>query len=548
MTRLTQGVLMLVTAAATFAAVPAAHAGEDDCAPTRDVDPLRLLRQASLDLRGTIPTFEEYEAVRDAADPAAEVDDRIDEMLASEDWFGQVREYHRGLLWSTVDSSILDNVFHAGRRIRATGADLWRVPSAGRWFRGSSTVVCLDEEQTEFDADGRPVPISTYADPNCDGPGADGICSQEGYVWVEPFWAPGTEIKVCAYDAQTFALGVNGVPCTDYHTNDPWCGCGESLELCGPDQNGLDIPVRDALAEEPLRIFEEVVRTDQPYLAAFTTQTSFVNGPLAHFYEHMTGLSNQAAGGGVTYEAQMGPLPQLDYVADDEWVGVQRDGAHAGVLTTFAYLIRFASNRSRANRFYTAFYCDPFVPPEEGLPPQEEDPPPNLRERNGCDGCHEELEPAASHWGRWRTGGTHGYMSSDEVDFLVPREDCQCGEGTDQATCNFICRSYYVTADNAHPDEYALYGGLPQARAWLNEPELANIEEGPAKLVSTAPQRRQVAACMVKNMAEHLLGRSLDGDDLAWLEDHTEALEADNYRFTEMVRRMVIDERYRAID
>ena len=545
MKRLAQMLVTVLVATVAAGAQPA-HAGDDECAPTREVDPLRLLRQASLDLRGTIPTFDEYEAVRDAADPAAEAEQRIDDMLASEAWYGQVREYHRGLLWSSIDESILDNIFQPGRRIRVTGQGLWRVPPAGRWFRGSNTVVCLDEEQTEFDADGRPVPMNTYEDPVCDGPGADGTCTQEGFVWVEPYWAPGTEVKVCAFDAQTFALGENGVPCADYHTNDTWCGCGENLELCGPDQDGADVPFRDALAEEPLRIFENVVRADLPYVEAFTTDLTWMNGTLTHYYRHLVGMLNQNQGG-AAYDTAMGELPDLAYGEDDVWVPVDREGAHAGVLTTYGFLGRFASNRGRANRFFTAFYCDPFVPPEDGLPPQEEDPDPNLRVRNGCDGCHAELEPAAAHWGRWRTGGTYGLLRPELLSFEAPDELCLCGEGTDRPNCNLTCRSYYVTADNSHPDEYELYGGLPLTTAWADPTELHNADVGPDLLVETPEQKRQIAQCMVRTMAEHLLAHELDEDDLPWVVEHTDALEADGYRFAGMVSRMVADDRYRSI-
>ena len=47
---------------------------------------------------------------------------------------------------------------------------------------------------------GRPLPISTFADPTCTG----GTCKQEGYVLVTPYWSA-TAIKVCAFDAQALA-------------------------------------------------------------------------------------------------------------------------------------------------------------------------------------------------------------------------------------------------------------------------------------------------------------------------------------------------------
>ena len=538
--------LAVVTLGATSVPVTAA-ADPGECAPTHGVDSLRLLRQASLDLRGAIPTFDEYQAVKTAADPAAEVDARIDAMLVSDAYFGTVREYHRNLIWSSMDDGVIDRVLHAGRRLFRTNAtELWRVNAAGRWYRGANNVACLDQEQTEYDADGRPVVMNTYADINCDGPGANGICSQEGYEWVEPYWAPGTQVKVCAFDAQVFELGATGDPCAQFHSNDPGCGCGPNLQWCGRAADEYKDDFRDVLADEPLRIFENVIRADQPYFEAFVTDLTWMNGTLTHYYKNLVGMLNPNQVG-VAYETAVADLPDLEYGDDDTWVPVERGAAHAGVLTTFGFLGRFASNRARANRFFTAFYCDPFLPPEDGLPPQEADPPPDLRVRNGCDGCHADLEPAAAHWGRWRTGGTYGVMDQEFLSFATPREECLCGEGTDRPNCNRTCQAYYVTADNSHPEEYAQYGGLPLTSAWASDLELANAEMGPELLVETPEQKRQVAQCMVRTMAEHLLARELDEDDLPWVVEHTDALEADGYRFSGMVSRIVADERYRSI-
>ena len=548
MNRLCQSLLTLVIASLGVTMLPGAASAEPGaCAPTQSVDPLRLLRQASLDLRGSIPTFDEYQAVKSADDPAAEVDARIDGMLVSDAYFDNVREYHRNLMWSSMDDAVVDRVLHPGRRLtRTNNTELWRVPAAGRWFRGANNVTCLNQEQTEFDAQGRPIPIQTYADINCNGPGAGGVCSREGYVMVEPYWAPGTEVKVCAFDAQAFELGASGDACAAYHPNDAGCGCGPNLQWCGRVQDEYKDDFRDVLAEEPLRIFENVVRADLPYVEAFTTDLTWMNGTLTHYYRHLVGMLNQNQGG-AAYDTAMGELPDLAYGEDDVWVPVDREGAHAGVLTTYGFLGRFASNRGRANRFFTAFYCAPFVPPEDGLPPQEEDPDPNLRVRNGCDGCHAELEPAAAHWGRWRTGGTYGLLRPELLSFEAPDELCLCGEGTDRPNCNLTCRSYYVTADNSHPDEYELYGGLPLTTAWADPTELHNADVGPDLLVETPEQKRQIAQCMVRTMAEHLLARELDEDDLPWVVEHTDALEADGYRFAGMVSRMVADDRYRSI-
>lgn len=528
-----------------------ASAQEAECAPTDTVDPVRLLRQASLDLRGQIPTFEEYERVQDAADPAAEVDSVVGEMVGSDEYGRWVREYHQSLIWANVGDSIIDNIFGGQARIRATsGADIYQVTNMARRYRGSAGIECLDIEQTDFDADGRPLPINTYNDASCDNADFGGTCIQEGYVWVNPYWAPETQVKVCAFDAMEHEVGVLGNDCSLYKHIDPGCGCGPNLVHCGRNAGDLELPFRDALTEEPLRVFEWIVEEDRSYLDAFTTPTTFVNGPLSHFYRNLSGVNDEElVNGPVSYDiGGQAAVPEIDYLDEDTWLPFEREGIHSGVLTSFGYLVRFASNRARANRFYTAFYCDPFVPPEDGIPAEGDDPSANLRERDGCDGCHEVLEPAAAHWGRWRTGGTYGYMREGLVDFDTPREECECGEGTDDPTCPQFCQRYFVTGDNAHPDEYAGFGGLPSAAAWLDDTDLANVDSGPAALLDTSEERRRLASCTVRNLATELLGRPLETSDLEWLDDETDAFEADDYRFTALVTRLLADRRYRSID
>lgn len=530
---------------ASFIAAPApAHAASPThCAPSVDLDPLQLLRQVSLDLRGRVPSYEEYEWVRGAEDPALAAEGLIDEMLESEDYLTTVREYHQALLWGTLDRTLVPSMFAAQRGLAPNGAGNWRLGNMRRVYRGDN-IDCLNQPQIQFDAQGRPVPLETYADPACSG----GTCRREGFVMVEPYWAPGTEIKVCAYDAQEAAVGQNGVACSLYHTNDQLCGCGPGLTHCGPDNVGTaNQLVRDALAEEPARIFQWVVQEGRSYLEAFTTDTTFVNGPVAHYYRHNTGTTAITLGGAVAYDPAIDPaaLPELPYDDVDTWVPVERQGAHAGAFTTLGYLVRFASNRARANRFHTAFYCDPFVPQQDGLPPEEASPSPNLRERAGCADCHQELEPAAAHWARWRTGGTYGYFAPELVDFAEPRTDCICGPGL--PNCSAFCSTYYVTAGNSGDEEFALYQGLPKAAAWLVEDDHDNVEKGPLGLTDTDTERDQIAQCAVRNLGEHLLGRELAADDLGWLAGHVEAFEAGGYDYTAMVRRMVADARYRTI-
>lgn len=71
-------------------------------------DPTRYLRQLSLDLRGRPPSTVELAEVEKEGIVSRE---RIDAMLASRDFIAQAEEWHRALLWPTLD----------GFRIHATG-------------------------------------------------------------------------------------------------------------------------------------------------------------------------------------------------------------------------------------------------------------------------------------------------------------------------------------------------------------------------------------------------------------------------------------------
>ncbi len=535
--------LLLVLLVPALASRAAAQSPEE-CAPTDALEPLRLLRQASLDILHRVPTVEETQAVVDAPDRAAAVDAAIEAMFEQEEYFEQVRRTFQVQLWSGLDA--INSLIAAQNRLSYDRTDdLYYIGSARRRYRGNSTVRCLNQLQTEFDASGRPVPIETFSEPACRDVGlGDGVCKREGYVLVRPFWDPSTEIKVCAYDAQAMATGLDGGSCQDYNPGDRGCGCGPNLRRCLRESDSG--PIRRALEEEPARIFEHVVRQDLPFVEAFRTRTSFVNGRSAHVYRYMSGANSVTTSGAVVYEPQMPTLPNVPYT-DTEWRQVERGPNHAGVLTTLSYLLRFASNRARANRFYTAFLCDPFVPSADGLPAEEENPSPNLRERNGCSDCHNILEPAAAHWGRWRIGGTFGFLDPSVFSLTEPIDACLCGEGTSRRRCSGYCQTYHVTASNSAAETYETYAGLPMVVAYLDETERRAIDIGPLGLTDEPHEEDQVARCAVRTLAQTLLGRELSSSETRWLEEHTEAFEASNMSYTLLFKTLVADEKYRAL-
>src|SRR5262249_21684828 len=142
------------------------------------------------------------------------------------------------------------------------------------------------------------------------------------------------------------------------------------------------------------------------------------------------------------------PIPAIAFTDKDNWQKVDRLTRHAGVLTMPAYLLKFQSNRGRANRFYNAFMCQHFEAPPGGLPAATDEcnSEPDLTERCGCKYCHVAVEPAASHWGRWAEAGV---APLNEVEFPQYKPEC----AGPNALRNAVCRRLYFTSPATAKEE-----------------------------------------------------------------------------------------------
>ena len=503
----------------------------DICAPVERLDKYRYLRQLTLDLYGRIPTVEEYERLHEMDDVT---DEMIDEMIGSTEFFEQLRSYHRNLLWSFLGD---DNLL--GQVVEEEGDETFRV-----WvnrekrdnYRGRD-VLCLDMEHTNFDADGRALPmIENYLEGDCAG--GEG-CRMDGWVEVSPYWAPGTTIRICAFDAQP---NTDATPnddgdartCDQVGTGDPLCGCGPNLRHCtAREDDGNYNAVLQALLEEPARIFEQVISSGEPYMNAFSTRQTAMNGALAHYYRFLSGDN----------DSELRNAPALPY--DAEWQMVERESYHSGILTTLGFLRRFASHRARVNRLYTAFLCDPFEAPAGGLPSATDEcsSNPDLSSRCGCATCHEAIEPATTHWGRWREGDDFVYQE----DISTFSDNCaNCEKGS----CSNFCRTFYITRElETTPGSVESELGKFKVLGWRTDEEASALDAGPSALVSRPEYQQQLASCAVRNFAEHVLGRELSADEkTGWLTDKTASFAAAGHDFLKMVKDVVTDERYRRIE
>ena len=142
------------------------------CQQTPVQEQLHYLRRLSLDLRGHLPSVAEYGFVAQSGQVSAQ---QIEEMLASEEFVGRMRRYHRDLLWVNIGAQRLsNNQWRLTGDGQSNGLDLDRCEQPSHSFSwGASN--CGDFETRRPTDEG-----STRAHPNAEL-AAEGVV-QEGWV------------------------------------------------------------------------------------------------------------------------------------------------------------------------------------------------------------------------------------------------------------------------------------------------------------------------------------------------------------------------------
>ncbi len=514
--------LLLVSALAPAGASAQTPNNEEDLCRADEprLDKYGYLRSLYLDLLGTVPSPQDYAQLDGVDDVPVEM---IEQMLDTDAFVERAVRIHRSFLWNNVTNVNLMNYRTSFRR---TGQLYWRYRPA-LVYRGDF-VPCRDEP-AQFDANGEIVFVDE----------GNGV-RREGYVEVRPYWDPESLIRVCASDAQENAVSPTGADCTtNSGFNDPKCGCGPELGLC---RYGAYDAVQTSLGIDVDMRIAKIIREDLPYTDLFTSRTAFVDGPIVHYLKRQRGVPANVTLEPVAYDLDR--LPELAYTADTyNFQQIELPEGHAGVLTSPAYLLRFQTNRARANRFFEAFLCAPFSPPTGGLPGGDPNalPHPDLQQREGCRYCHALLEPAAAHWGRWAERGA-GFL--DAETFPAEREDCKTCAMTGRL-CSRECRLYYVTRPLSSVEmEFA---GQLNAYNFLRESHQLNVDLGPTHLVNTAIVDDRFPRCSAQRAMEGLFGRDLNTEERTSLEALGRSFVASNYSYKALVKAIVTSDVYRRV-
>lgn len=331
------------------------------------------------------------------------------------------------------------------------------------------------------------------------------------------------------------------------------CGCGIGLERCLPNagpQNeaaafvmpqrtplGTDQPfeanpqapanwVRMWWGQEAEHFLDTIFIQDRDFREVLTSRATVVNGPLAQFYRYFAGASCCGPGADIGY-SQPDPLfdpstvpTALTPMDTASWLPVPDRGPHAsGILTMPVFLTKYGSRRARAHVLYNAFLCKDFIADSVKLAPSED---PDLTKRPGCSSCHQTLEPMAAYFTR---------VQESDWTFLPPAvfplQQPSCGKKS-----NGVCKQIYDPAFDSK-----LRGAYASA---------THAEMGPAGLAHDLVTAPEFASCVVDNVAQSLLGRTLAPEDDAWKLSLVKTFVDGGYRMKALVRAIVTSQRYRA--
>ncbi len=368
---------------------------------------------------------------------------------------------------------------------------------------------------------------------------------QEGWRLARPWWALGHWVKTCAYEAQERTVSLNTrLPCRPGIYTDNSCGCGPRGAWCAPFTgelarlSGTLQRLMDAINREPLEIIASVVARDEPYEAIFTTTRGMANGPLAFMNRYQ---ADQVGELDFSPSAPPEALPDIP-LEDDTWHAYPRHAQHAGVLTTPVFLARFGTQRSRINRFRTAFLCRPFEPPAIAPPPPEHpcNRETNLARRCGCQHCHSSIEPLGAAWGRWAERATN-YL--DPARFPAVDPACaNCGG----ATCPRYCRNYVTSPIDG--DSVPFLGTL-QSYLYRSPEEVRRIEEGPRSIIGDTLASGELQSCTARTAWSRLLNRPMSAAEQARvLPTLLRDFEAHGRSYRALIRAIVTSPAYRRID
>ena len=400
-------------------------------ASAKELSPTRQLRRAYLSLTMQEPPVERYEALLEAADAGAFIEEEIDQLLEGQafhetlmDWgheYIPIPEYPRpNPVWRSSKAAHSD----------FCGEDTLHANAIGIFNHlGDDPAICDDPSaRVEF---------------------------------TIPWWDPSTMVKVIGQAANADLL-YDGQDCSVSRVGLNWvkpsvqgCGCGPNLTFCHRQWPGDQFErgygsttrldgnnhhpnsQRRSLHDEPARFLAYIVTQGRDFSDLILSDYTIVDRGLYHMY------TRQGHHSQVYPERAMESEWVHDFTSADQWREVKFSEMHphliddpdyaydprvdegeplglpsSGVLTMLGPMAAWPRPRVRAARWLESLACDEFSPPETPVefPPYRSDP----ATEGVCLHCHVRLDAAAMSFKRtFDRGGSVAGIGAWKIQNLL---------------------------------------------------------------------------------------------------------------------------------
>ena len=158
--------------------------------------------------------------------------------------------------------------------------------------------------------------------------------------------------------------------------------------------------VMRSLSRQAAGLATAVAIENYPYTKILEPGLTAVDGAIAHFYsqQHHFRINE------LDLDPEVVTILNNTALTDTRYKLLKTTASDVntgGILSTFGWLRRYDKNRTRGNELYKRLLCRDFTSDLPRVFPQD---PGNLRETEGCKGCHSTLDPLADFFKAWGEG------------------------------------------------------------------------------------------------------------------------------------------------
>lgn len=329
------------------------------------------LRRIQYLLLGTFPTSQEFS---NYAGSSASYRDRVRSILSDDKIYNSLLRYHEKAFGVGLASEYLDELLRDDIDFKNTKL---------------AQITCNREGA------GTPASRLRCYWTSADQKNGSMTCPTSDEITASVFWYPGVVAWVCPSVSRT--CGADLSRCfISYEDQD----LARNSEIGATEAFDTRFSVIKSLSRQPAGLAARIVMEDYPYSKILESGLTAIDGAIAHFYRQSNHFDLQKLNLPSEILATINDIQLTD--TRYRLVNAGPSYEQAGVLSTFGWLRRYEKNRTRANQLYERLLCRKFTAELPKVFPQD---PGNLRETEGCKGCHSTLDPLSDFFVSWGEGG-----------------------------------------------------------------------------------------------------------------------------------------------